>query len=334
MNGLDLFLEQSPDARRRVGLLAHAASLTREGQHAAEALSARGWKLIRLFCPEHGFFGRGAAGEKIDGTRHPALGLPIFSLYGEHRSPPASVLEDLDLMLIDLQDLGVRCYTYSSTLQNVLRACAAVHLPVHVLDRPTPLAGIEDGPQLDPALRCFVAQLDLPLVFGMSQGPLARHLQQSDPLLQSLSLNVTDASSSAQDLTWNPPSPGIVSRNSALLYPLTVWCEAIGNVRVDRGGPQSFQLWAMPDLPAEALAAELELPGISVKAGHEPGGWPALHFAVSDLHSLKPVTAAIRLLEALVRSLGPHRLFAYEGCRPDFFDKLMGTRSVRERLEG
>ncbi len=336
MNGIDLLLAAPslPFPGARVGLLAHKASRLADGTHTARALAARGeWSLVRLFSPEHGFFGLGAAGEPIHSGLHPDLGLPIFSLYGQHRSPPPETLADLDLLVVDLQDLGVRCYTYASTLDLVLHACAQRHLPVLVLDRPTPLAGISDGPPLDPSLRSFVGQIDLPLVFGLGQAALSRHLAASLPALHNLPLHTLDATPEADRLPWHPPSPAIVSREAARLYPLTVWSEAIPHVGVDRGGPRSFQLWSMPDLPASILARELSLPGIGVEAGRDDAGWPALLFHVETPSELRPVSAALLLLTALSRHLGPDRLFKAPGARPHFFDQLMGNHAPRLALQ-
>lgn len=336
MTGLDTLLARPhlPFPGARTGLLAHAASLTRDGTHAAHALSRRPeWSLTRLFSPEHGFFSRAAPGEPIDSGRHPDLHLPIHSLYGEHRSPPPEWLEDLDLLVIDLQDLGIRCYTYASTLQNVLHTAAAVRCPVLVLDRPTPLAGITDGPALDPACQSFVGQIPLPLVYGLSQGPLAEHLRRTDPTLHALNLTVIPATP-GPDTPWHPPSPGIPSPASALLYPLTVWCEAIPDVSVDRATPRSFQLWAMPDLDPNAILPLLRpaLQGLAVTPGQSLEGWPALHFH-RNTDPYFPVRNAVRLLAALRDTLGISRLFNIPGTRPDFFDKLMGTPAIRLALQ-
>lgn len=337
MNGLDVLLarDRFPRNGARVGLLAHAASLALDGDHAAEKIARCGaWRLARLFSPEHGFFGRGAAGQRMASSLHPALQIPIHSLYGAHRAPPPQWLENLDLLVTDLQDLGVRCYTYASTLQNVLRACARAGVAVLVLDRPTPLEGIVDGPALDPAFRSFVGQIDLPLVYGLSQGPLARHLARTDPALAGLALDVVDATPAAATLPWRPPSPAIGSRDAARLYPLTVWCEAIPGVTVERGGPRSFQVWGMDGLDAERLAGSLELPGCQTRAGTagDPSV-PALLFEVVGRKQWRPVTAAVRLLAALRDQFGAGRLFHAPGARPEFFDKLMGTDRIRKGLE-
>jgi uncharacterized protein YbbC (DUF1343 family) len=333
MTGIDTLLSRInlPFPGANVGLLAHAASLTCEGQHTALALAERGdWTLIRLFSPEHGFFGAGAAGEKINSESHPVLHLPIYSLYGEHRTPPAEWLQDLDLLVIDLQDLGVRCYTYASTLQNVLSAAAGCGCPVMVLDRPTPFQGIVDGPNLDPACTSFVGQIPLPLVYGLSQGPLAAFLQKTDRRLQDLDLTVIPAGAN-RDLPWHPPSPGLPSKTSAELYPVTVWCEAIPGVSVERGGPRSFQLWAMPDLAPEKLAETVSFEGLDAVPAVSQENWPALFFRRNG-QPYAPVRNAVRLLAGIRDQLGVDRLFHPEGARPAFFDRLMGTASVRNAL--
>ena len=337
MNGLDRFLADPPPALKnaRTGLLAHGASRTCHGTHAALALSKQSHiRLQRLFSPEHGFQGLAAPGELVPASRHPLLNLPIHSLYGDTRVPDPAWLQDLDVMLIDLQDLGVRCYTYASTLQNVLHACAAARLPVCVLDRPTPLAGISDGPQLDPSCKSFVGQIDLPLVFGLSQGPLAKYLQQTEPELAPLDLTVFHAAPEAAALPWHPPSPAIVSRNAALLYPVTVWCEAIPDVSVDRGLRRSFHVWGMPDLDAADLVQHLKLPGVQVNATTtEQENWPAIAFKHVDPTQFRPATAAFLLLQALAHQLSPNRLFHVPGARPDFFDKLVGNPKWRKALD-
>lgn len=334
MNGLDALLgfKSLPLPGPRIGFLGHHASVDTHGIHAVQRLRERSdCRIERLFSPEHGFFGQAAAGEHVDNRRHPQWQLPVFSLYGEHRSPDPAWLEGLDLMIVDLQDLGVRCYTYASTLRLMMKACAQAGLPMWVLDRPTPLAGLSDGPGLDPAFESFVGMIDLPLVYGLSQGPLAEWLKAHHSELRNLDLTVFRASETAVAPRWIPPSPAIVSPASALLYPFTVWCEAVGEVDVDRGGAGSFQRWCMPDFP-ERLRKH---PPLFVGAEALPlkeGKWPGLAFRVHDPLQYRPVTNAIRLLCALRDELGLARLFDHPGSRPTFFDQLMGTGKVRRQL--
>ena len=126
---------------KRVGLVVHAASVTADGRHAIDVLRSASVNVVRLFTPEHGLDGRAAAGEKVVGGTDPASGLPIVSLYGERTTPAAADLAGLDALVVDLQDAGVRFYTYSSTMLLCLEAAADAGLELVVLDRPNPLGG-------------------------------------------------------------------------------------------------------------------------------------------------------------------------------------------------
>ena len=145
-----------PGARlrgRRVGLLAHAASVTADGRHAIDVLRGAGVDVVRLFGPEHGLRGRAAAGEEVAGGVDAASGLPVVSLYGARTKPTAEDLRGLDVLVVDLQDAGVRFYTYASTMLLCLEAAAEAGLEVVVLDRPNPLGGERvEGPERDPAM--------------------------------------------------------------------------------------------------------------------------------------------------------------------------------------
>jgi uncharacterized protein YbbC (DUF1343 family) len=334
MSGLDalLAMKEYPMPGCRIGFLGHHASVDRVGTHAVQRLLDDGnWRIERLFSPEHGFFGKAAAGEHVENRLHPEWQLPVFSLYGEHRSPPPEWLDGLDLMIVDLQDLGVRCYTYASTLLLMMRACAAINLPMWILDRPTPLAGIVDGPGLDPACESFVGMIDLPLVFGRSQGDLAEWLQTHHSELRNLNLRVFRDPEMGGEARWIPPSPAIVSRDSARLYPVTVWCEAIPEVAVDRGGPDSFQIWTMPDFPEKLLKRPPQFKGMDARPWQNRE-WPGLRFRIHDPNSYRPLENAIRLLCAIRDEMGADRLFSNPGARPVFFDQLMGTGETRKQL--
>ena len=236
-------------------------------------------------------------------------------------------------MIIDLKDLGVRCYTYASSLFDMLHACAAQNVPVLVLDRSTPLADMRDGPLLEPGHESFVGRVPSPLVYGLSQGPLASFLQSTLPALCHLDLTVVPPMES-ETVSWIPPSPAIVSELSALCYPITVWSEAIPDFWVDRGGPASFQVWAMPDLPVDDLCA-LTLPGVTLHPDQfqtPKGIWPGVRFELSSRTAFKPVTVAHHLLAYLSEVWGADRLFDHPDARPDFFDQLAGGPSWRLSL--
>jgi len=336
VSGLDRLLQFDgfPEKGSRVGLLCHHASVSQDGTHLIDHVCRRrDWTPKCIFSPEHGFTGDAAAGEPVPDGIHPSARIPVYSLYGETRSPREKWLEPLDWVVTDLKDLGVRCYTYASTLMEMMRACARAGVGVLVLDRSTPLAGIQDGPDLEDSCKSFVGQIPLPLVYGLSQGKLAAALQENVPELKHLRLRVLpDLPEAAHD--WIPPSPAIVSPESACCYPITVWSEAIPGVWVDRGGEGSFQIWAMQDFPERAFE-DKEMYGYRVtkqRVATPQGEWPGLHFCSLPGKKLRPVSLAHWILKTLVATLGPERLFQSEGSRPEFFDQLAGTTSWRTCL--
>ena len=174
--GMDVLLEERRDLirHRRIGLVTHPAALTVRGQWSADLLwDEPDLTLACLLGPEHGLFGQTGAGEPVASAEHPAWRIPMHSLYGTQRKPTPEMLDGLDVILVDLQDLGVRCYTFVSTLFLVLEAAAELSIPVVVTDRPIPFPDVVDGPMRDAQFQSFVAQNELPLVYGMSQGECA-----------------------------------------------------------------------------------------------------------------------------------------------------------------
>src|SRR5687768_11642350 len=193
----------SPAGRRlrglRVGLIANAASVTHDGRPSVRALRAHGVEVVRLFAPEHGFRGRGAAGAlQRDGR---AFGVPVVSLYGAHKAPTAHDLRGLDALVYDLQDVGVRFYTYVSTEILAMRAAARAGVPFVVLDRPNPLGGelvagpVRRGPET------FVATAPGPLVYGLTSGETARYVNAH--MRPRARLTVIRLRGWRRDMTWS-----------------------------------------------------------------------------------------------------------------------------------
>lgn len=234
--------------RARIGLVSHAAAVGADGVAALDRLCAVGLAPRAVFTPEHGYWGAGGAGENIRDEVHPLFRVPIHSLYGARRAPTPEMLDALDLLLVDLQDLAVRCYTYVSTLRDVLEAAAAAGKPVIVADRPDPLAAIVDGPMLDRDHESFIGRIPAPFVYGMTIGETARWLAAA--LRLDLDLTIAPMRGYRADgrrparAVWLPPSPGIRTWESAGCYPATVFCEALPLLRADRGGLLSFQVVA------------------------------------------------------------------------------------------
>ncbi len=323
-------------AGRRVGLVAHPASLVSDGRHAAEYLREAGVNLVALFGPEHGFFGRGGAGEPIADAAHVDWKIPIFSLYGETRAPTPAMLDLVDVFVFDVQTIACRAYTYVSTLRMLMEACAAAGKTLVVADRPDPLMLTPpDGPLLDPACASFVGWVPTPFCYGMTPGETALYLRDALQL-DTLDLHVAPCAGLSRSLslaqiypTWQATSPAIVSLENALCFPLTVLFEALPMIDHARGTPLAFQ--RIGSAHADLSRLELPpLPGLRVA----PCEYPDKHgqnlrgraFEVVDSAAYRPALSAFTLISALENHVGP-ALWEFPGTRPDFYAQLWGTRT-------
>ncbi|MEK7385483.1 MAG: DUF1343 domain-containing protein, partial [candidate division NC10 bacterium] len=210
----------------RVGLLAHQASVDRRYRHAALLLGdLRGVRLARLFAPEHGLWGAAQDQAPVAATRDPATGLSVWSLYGAQREPTAVMLRGLDALVVDLQDVGARYYTFVWTTALAMRACARAGVRVVVLDRPNPLGGAHvEGNVPDPAFASFVGLHPLPARHGMTIGELAAYLNEVHALGCDLTVVPMKGWRRAMDwedtgLPWVAPSPNMPTPDTARVYP-------------------------------------------------------------------------------------------------------------------
>lgn len=347
--GLDVLLARGQLAGRRVGLVSHTAALASCGASSAEALrAAPGVRLLALFAPEHGFFGAAGAGDPVHSRRHPVWHIPVHSLYGGRLAPTPAHFRAIDTLIVDLQDLGVRCYTYVSTLRHVLVAAAQAGKPVIVADRPIPLPVTPDGPLLQPGFESFVGCVRTPLAYAMTPGETALWLRADLGL--DLDLTVVPMAGYHREAwrgtdwpAWVPPSPGIRSWETAACYAATVFTEALPAISCGRTTPLPFQVFGAPWLKAEpvreALAAE-GLPGVTfhphpfVPPTDPYAGQliPGLRMVVGDPLRFKPVLTSVAILAVLQRLHGRRRLWNAPGTRPEWFDKLYGTDQVRRAL--
>jgi uncharacterized protein YbbC (DUF1343 family) len=246
----------------RIGLLANDASRDSSGRRTIEVLAAaQGVQLVALFSPEHGL-GADRDGS-IASTRDPATGLPVHSLYGAHRRPRAHMLSGLDAVVVDLQDAGVRFYTYATTMGYLMEAAAQRRLKVFILDRPNPIgaAGVR-GLVLEPALRSFTGYFPMPLQHGMTLGELA--MMFNAEMQTGADLTVVTMAGYRRDLwfdemglAWTNPSPNLRSLRAAILYPGVALIEGT-NVSVGRGTPTPFELVGAPWMDGAGLAEHLE----------------------------------------------------------------------------
>ncbi|NOZ28146.1 MAG: DUF1343 domain-containing protein [Chloroflexi bacterium] len=358
--GVDVLLSQQVDLLRgkRVALLTNPSGVTASLESTLEALHAHpDIRLTALFSPEHGLYAAAADAAFIPSGTDPLTGLPIHSLYGETRRPTPEMLEGLDAIVVDLQDVGVRFYTYLWTLTYVMEAAAEAGLPVVILDRPNPLGGQRvDGPILEPGFSSFVGRWPIPVQHGMTLGELARYFNSTRDM--GVDLTVVPASGWRRGLRWHqiglawvPPSPGIPSLDAVWAYPGTCFLEGT-NLSEGRGTALPFQIMGAPWIgeagtpSAWDLASALNglgLEGVrfrpirftpcSGKWADEACGGVQVH--ILDLDRCAPIRVGLHMI-ATVRAMYPQhfewRGTSWEG-RPPHFDLLAGNAWVREALE-
>lgn len=349
---------------RRVALLANQASLTSTGTPTLEALRLHpDIELAMLLTAEHGFSGYEDDATPIDDRRDARTGLPLHSLYGPRRRPDPRILEGLDAVVIDVQEVGMRCYTYAATAALVCEACAAAGTRVVLCDRPNPLGTRVDGPALDPALRSFLGYLDVPYQHGRTIGEIvAWGVRNSRVDLVVLPAERSEAAEGAAPRSpFVPPSPGLPTRESVMLYPGLVLLEGV-NLNEGRGTTLPFQLIGAPWLDGYALAAELTelgVPGLAFRPvsyvprsdAHAGLLCHGVQLLITDPHALEPLPALARIL-AHVRREHPSRFRWVEAAEKPWahlpgagepwhepvtgllVDALTGDDSVRRIVEG
>lgn len=318
--------------------------------HLVDALLSRDINVVSIMSPEHGFRGKAGAGEKIDNDVDTKTGLPIHSLYGKTKKPTDDMLANTDILVFDIQDVGVRFYTYLSTLHYVLEAAAQAHIPVVVLDRPNPNGAFTDGPILQPDYTSFVGMHAIPVLHGMTLGELALlivgeqwiatdAIDAKQPAQQHQSKSLAHQTKQQALLTVIPvanyhkqmpyslpvaPSPNLPTDAAIALYPTLCFFEGT-DVSVGRGTPLPFQLIGHPVV---ALGDE----SIDVAANQAA---PSPKHNNTALKTSLFVDAPFSGIDVEIL-LSAYAQFKEEGItfftRPDFFDKLAGTDSLRQAI--
>jgi uncharacterized protein YbbC (DUF1343 family) len=335
---------------RKVGLLMHAASTTTDGRRTVDALRAKDVNVVRLFSPEHGVASSAAAGEAVASGKDEKTKLPVISLYGDHKAPTAEELKDLEVFVFDLQDAGVRFYTYLATMMLTMDAAAAAGIDYVVLDRPNPLGGERvEGPLSDPrdaVPESLVNMLPGPLVHGMTAGEMARFVNGTRA--KPVKLTVVPMRGWKRTMTWSdtgrpwvPPSPNLRTPEAAIAYPGTALVEGT-SVSEGRGTDAPFLLVGAPFVKPELLVPVVKVPGFTVEPTtftpaaspaapspkHAGKASPGLRIKVTDAAGAKPYTLGVSLLFALRTQPG------FEWLRDgEAIDRLVGTKKLRAALE-
>jgi len=345
--GLEVLAGEEPSliTGKRVGLITNHSGIDRRAVHAIDLIAkVPGARLTALFAPEHGIRGMVEAGGKVADTVDERSGVPVYSIYGAVQRPTSEMLKDVDVLLFDIQDVGVRFYTFISTMGEGMEAAAAKGIPFVVLDRPAVLGGIRvEGPVLDMRFRSFVGAYAIPIRFGMTLGELAGFC--NDRMAKRVDLRVVKMKNWKRSLwydqtglPWVPPSPNIPTLGSAVVYPGTCLIEGT-NVSEGRGTTLPFELIGAPWVEGIRLAEEMRkaaLPGVIFRpAGFTPTfskyqglACQGVQIIVTDRERFEPVRTGVHLIWA-IKSLWP----AGFEWRTGSIDRLSGSDQLRLAID-
>ena len=341
--GLDVLAAQkfAPLKGKHIGLITNHTGLDADGRSNVDLLAkAPGVHLVALFSPEHGLLGRND--DRISSSKDPATGLPIYSLYGETRRPTDEMLQGIDALVLDVQDAGVRFYTYTTTMAYCMEEAAKRNIAFYVLDRPNPLGGeIVEGPMLDADKTSFTAYYPLPVRYGMTIGELAQFFNIENHI--NCDLRVIGMKNwhrnyffESTGIRWLPPSPNLRTLKGAVLYPGLEILQNAG-VSVGRGTEAPFEEFGAPWMNGEEVAAGLnqrQLPGlrfaaqpfipvIGLYSGQRCGG---VAIRVTDRQAVRSMRMGIEIA-ALLKKLYP------ENFDPSKLDLLLGNADTVRQLQ-
>ena len=354
--GSDLLLASDRLRGTRVGIVCNHASVSHGVAHIVDRLTeADGVRLAAIFGPQHGF--RSDVQDNMIETPHrddPSRRVPIYSLYSETREPTAEMLKGLDLLVIDLQDIGARIYTYIYTMAYCLRACGRHGVPVIVCDRPNPINGIDiEGALLRKGFESFVGLFPIPMRHGMTMAELARLFNEEFGLGAHLEVVRMHGWERAMffddtDLPWVMPSPNMPTLETAVVYPGTVLFEGT-LLSEGRGTTRPFELVGAPGVEAERFARQLNdktLPGVYFRPAvfeptfqkHARQACAGCQLHVMERGTFRPVRTGVALLEAFRRALPADaplwRQPPYEYEHEKLpIDILAGSDALRTQLE-
>ena len=334
-------LQEAPDTLR-YALVAHAASLNYDSKrkrlyNTVERARKLHLNVVKIFSPEHGFTGSYSAGEHVEDEEVDGVKIPMVSLYGAHKKPTAEDLADVDVVLFDLQDVGVRFYTYISTLTYVMEACAEFNKPLIVLDRPNPFANVVDGPVLDTAYTSFVGLHPVPVLYGMTMGEYAQMVKGEGWIREadSLQLRVIPCMDYHREPVSfpdeAPPSPNLPNAHAIALYPSLCFFEA-APVSVGRGTEAPFEWLGAPWIDSTGFSF-VPMPNAGASAPKFQGatchGWDLRSTPIHPEQGLQ-LTYLHDVYHAYMDQGGD----SLPAFFTSFLDKLAGGTSLEEALVG
>ena len=335
---------------RRVGLITNHSGVDHKLVATADRLHAYPHsQLVALFGPEHGIRGAAQDGEKVGTFRDPQTGVAAYSLYGHTRQPDAQMLEGIDLMLFDIQDVGVRFYTYLYTMSMSMEACGQRGIPFAVLDRPNPIGGhICNGNVLDPKFASFVGRYPIPIRYGLTIGELAQLFNEAFSL--GVELHVVKMQNWQRNQYWNdtglpwvPPSPNMPTLNTAIVYPGTCFFEGT-NISEGRGTARPFEQFGAPFIDGHRIADELnemQLPGTMFRpvyfqpsaSKHAGSICQGVQLHVTQHEAFDPLRTGFAALIALRKQGGKDFAWRTPAGGIHNFDRLAGCSDLRQTID-
>lgn len=316
---------------KNIGVVSNQTSLIQDS-HLVDTLLSLGIRIKKVFAPEHGFRGDAEAGETIGDMVDEKTGIPIISIYGKNRKPTKENLSGLDIMVFDIQDVGVRFFTYISTLHYVMESCAENNVPVVVLDRPNPNGFYVDGPIMEEEHTSFVGMHPVPIVYGMTIGEYAKMINGEGWLKNAnkCELTIIPCENYKHSSYYNlpiKPSPNLPTMRSVYLYPSTALFEGTV-INEGRGTKNPFEVFGHPDFAGGNYSYVPEsIPGMSTNPklkGKKCFGMDLRDISIDFFKDKKEIQ-----LEWLV--------LAYDSTKTEkffipFFENLSGTKNLREQI--
>lgn len=319
---------------KKVALMVNHSSLI--GQtHLVDSLLSSGVQIAKIFAPEHGFRGDAADGEQIADGMDLATGLPVISLYGKKKKPTQADLDGIDLVIFDIQDVGVRFYTFTSALSYLMEACAEFNVPLMVLDRPNPLGFYVDGPVLEPAFKSYVGLHPIPVVYGMTIGEWAAMVNGEGWLENGVQCSLTIIPCENYDHNTRyelpvPPSPNLPNMRAVYLYPSLCFFEGT-EISVGRGTAIPFQCFGAPQLQYGDFFFTPQPNAGSKYPPHKGQQCRGVDLSALPVDTLKNRTAIqlSYLLTAYNNYADKSSFFLETG----YFEKLAGTAELRKQIK-
>ncbi len=343
LTGIDMYesMNSEPFAGKLVGLITNQTGVDSSGRRTIDSFAGRSdVKLAAIFSPEHGISGKVDA--SVADATDPATGVRIYSLYGDSRRPTDANLKGIDVLVFDIQDAGVRFYTYVTTMAYCMEAAAKHHIPFVVFDRPDPLGGeVIEGPMLDPDRTSFTGYFPMPVRYGMTLGELAEMFNVENKIGADLHVvtmkNWRRSETYDQTgLAWISPSPNLRGLSATLPYPGVEILQA-GGVSVGRGDLMPFEVVGAPWIRANDLAATLnarKIPGVRFSAiGFSPNEGPytkqqceGVRITITDRQKFRAMRMGLEIADAL------HRMYPND-FRLENINTLLGSQSTVDRLK-